>query len=112
MPKQPLGPFRTCFARLLDPWVERSKHHQLLDIVLIVICAVICGAEGWVEVKAFGWTKEVAEALPGPATRDAKCVPRHVWAGVCRAGCGRVSALFSGVGAVGEGADGGPGGRH
>jgi predicted transposase YbfD/YdcC len=30
----------------------------LLDIVLIAICAVVCGADGWVEVEAFGKTKK------------------------------------------------------
>jgi hypothetical protein len=44
----------TSFASLRDPRVERTKHHQLLDIVLIAICAVVCGAEGWVELAAFG----------------------------------------------------------
>ena len=57
MPKQPLGPLATSFAGLLDPRVERTKHPHLLDIVLIAICAVICGADGWVEVEAFGKTK-------------------------------------------------------
>jgi len=58
MPKPLLGPLATSFASLLDPRVERTKHHQLLDIVLIAICAVVCGADGWVEVEAFGKTKK------------------------------------------------------
>jgi predicted transposase YbfD/YdcC len=58
VPKQALGPLATSFASLLDPRVERTKHHQLLDIVLIAICAVLCGAEGWVEVEAFGKAKK------------------------------------------------------
>lgn len=58
MPKQPLGPLGASFGSLLDPRVERTKRHQLLDIVLIAICAVVCGAEGWVEVEAFGKTKK------------------------------------------------------
>lgn len=57
MSKTPLGPLAESFATLLDARVERTKHHHLLDIVLIAICAVICGAEGWVEVEAFGRTK-------------------------------------------------------
>ena len=32
------------FRELDDPRIERSKRHQLLDIVAIAICAVICGA--------------------------------------------------------------------
>ena len=58
MSKQALGPLATSFAGLLDPRVERTKHHQLLDIVLIAICAVVCGADGWVEVAAFGRAKK------------------------------------------------------
>jgi predicted transposase YbfD/YdcC len=58
MSKTPLGPLARSFAALVDPRVERTRHHQLLDIVLIAICAVICGAEGWVEVEAFGKTKK------------------------------------------------------
>jgi predicted transposase YbfD/YdcC len=58
MPKTPLGPLAQSFAPLVDPRVERTKHHQLLDIILIAICAVICGADGWTEVEAFGKTKK------------------------------------------------------
>jgi predicted transposase YbfD/YdcC len=52
-----LGPLATSFATLPDPRVDRTKEHLLLDIVLIAICAVVCGAEGWVEVAEFGETK-------------------------------------------------------
>ncbi len=58
MSKTPLGPLAQSFATLVDPRVERTRHHQLLDIVLIAICAVNCGAEGWVEIEAFGKTKK------------------------------------------------------
>jgi len=33
------------FADLPDPRIERCKHHQLIDIIVIGICAVICGAD-------------------------------------------------------------------
>lgn len=52
-----LGPLATSFATLPDPRVDRTKDHLLLDIVLIAICAVVCGAEGWVEVAEFGQAK-------------------------------------------------------
>jgi predicted transposase YbfD/YdcC len=58
MTQPPLGPLATSFASLVDPRMERTKHHRLLDIVLIAICAVVCGADGWVEVEAFGKTKK------------------------------------------------------
>jgi len=34
-----------CFRSLEDPRIDRGKRHQLLDIVAIAICAVICGAD-------------------------------------------------------------------
>ena len=45
------------FAPLKDPRVERTKQHLLRDILVIAICAVICGADSWVEVEAFGNAK-------------------------------------------------------
>ena len=44
------------FQDLEDPRIDRSKRHQLLDI--IAICAVICGADSWVHVALFGKSKE------------------------------------------------------
>ena len=38
------------FAGLVDPWVERTKRHELLDLVVITIC----GADNWVEIAEFG----------------------------------------------------------
>jgi len=46
------------FGTLEDPWVERAKRHELLDIVTIALCAVICGADGWVEIEEFGKAKQ------------------------------------------------------
>jgi predicted transposase YbfD/YdcC len=49
---------QSIFKGIEDPRVERTKRHQLLDIILIAILGVLCGAEGWVEIEAFGNTKE------------------------------------------------------
>ncbi len=46
------------FEGIEDPRIERTKLHQLEDILLIAILAVICGAEGWVDIEAFGKAKE------------------------------------------------------
>jgi predicted transposase YbfD/YdcC len=37
--------------------VDRTKHHALLDIVTIALCAIICGADSWVECEVFGTAK-------------------------------------------------------
>jgi len=44
----------THFASLEDPRVERTKRHPLVNILTIAIAAVICGAESWDEIAAFG----------------------------------------------------------
>jgi predicted transposase YbfD/YdcC len=46
------------FADVEDPRNGRRKDHLLLDIITIAICAVICGADGWVAVEEFGKAKE------------------------------------------------------
>ena len=38
------------FAQLTDPRIERSKRHALGDILIISICALLCGAEGFAEM--------------------------------------------------------------
>ena len=45
------------FENLTDPRVDRSKLHSLYEMVVIALCAAICGAEGWVDVERFGKTK-------------------------------------------------------
>ncbi len=52
------GQFSEHFGDLPDPRMERTKLHKLIDIVVIAICAVICGADDWVEVAMFGEAKE------------------------------------------------------
>jgi hypothetical protein len=46
------------FAQMSDPRVERSRRHKLIDIITIAICAVICGADTWVDIESYGRAKE------------------------------------------------------
>jgi predicted transposase YbfD/YdcC len=46
------------FEGLEDPRSASRIEHQLMDVVLITICAVICGAEDWVEVEEYGLAKQ------------------------------------------------------
>src|SRR4030081_3334829 len=63
-----LRDLETIFAQVEDPRVERTKQHRLRDIIILAICGVICGAEGWVEIEEFGKAKETwfAELLALP----------------------------------------------
>jgi predicted transposase YbfD/YdcC len=46
------------FAQVEDPRMERTKRHRLRDIIILAICGVLCGAEGWVEIEEFGNAKK------------------------------------------------------
>ena len=43
---------------LPDPRVERTRLHKLEDLLLIAICALLCGAESFEDMELFGDTKE------------------------------------------------------
>jgi len=45
------------FSELGDPR-EDNKRHKLIDIIAIVLCASICGAEKWEDIETFGRAKE------------------------------------------------------
>jgi predicted transposase YbfD/YdcC len=69
MDERPLLVIQRCFADLPDPRIERAKRHQLLDILTIAVCAVVAGADGFVEIEEFGharlaWFRTFLE-LPG-----------------------------------------------
>lgn len=74
--KKPLtGSIIEHFSDLNDPRRE-NRRHLLLDIVVIAICGVICGADDWSAVRAFGeakysWLKgflELPHGIPSDET--------------------------------------------
>jgi predicted transposase YbfD/YdcC len=46
------------FSNVPDPRMDRRKVHSLMDIMVISVCAVLCGAEGWQDIRDFGEAKE------------------------------------------------------
>jgi predicted transposase YbfD/YdcC len=75
MAGDPIASIEYHFADLDDPRLDRTKLHQLLDIVVIAICAVICGADDWVAVETFGnakhdWFKKFLELPNGIPSHD------------------------------------------
>jgi predicted transposase YbfD/YdcC len=75
MPKKPLEAIEEHFSKVRDPRVDRTKDHNLIDIITIAICAVICGAEGWVDMELFGksklpWLKTFLELPNGIPSHD------------------------------------------
>lgn len=58
MEEKELRDLETIFTQGEDPRMERTKLHRLRDIIILAICGMICGAEGWVEIEEFGKAKE------------------------------------------------------
>ena len=63
------------FGDLEDPRVDRTKRHQLIDIITITICAEISGADTWVDIEAYGqakykWLKKFLELPNGIPSHD------------------------------------------
>src|SRR4051812_21184693 len=48
---------RQCFAEVHDPRREHQRFHALWDIIALTICAVVAGADNWVEVETYGLRK-------------------------------------------------------
>jgi predicted transposase YbfD/YdcC len=58
MKVQPFASLEECFGDMPDPRVAGRCDHMLVEILLIAVCAVMCGAESWSEVEEFGNAKE------------------------------------------------------
>ena len=74
MEKRQILSLEESFQSIQDPRIDRTKLHKLIDIIIIAICAVICGAEGWEEIEEFG--KEKQEWLEG-ILELANGIPSH-----------------------------------
>ena len=42
------------FSQGDDPRVDRTTADEWRDIIVIAVCAVICGADDWLEIAAWG----------------------------------------------------------
>lgn len=63
------------FSNLPDPRHGPAQRHNLLDIMTIAICAVICGAETFVDMENFGkakeaWLRQRLELVNGIPSHD------------------------------------------
>jgi predicted transposase YbfD/YdcC len=46
------------FTSITDPRVDRTRDHDLVDILVIAICALLCAAESFNDMEDFGKAKE------------------------------------------------------
>jgi predicted transposase YbfD/YdcC len=69
--------FQDSFATLTDPrcpYAPNSRH-LLVDMLFIAVCAVICGADGWEDIEAYGhahaeWFADLLELPHGIPSHD------------------------------------------
>jgi predicted transposase YbfD/YdcC len=55
---RPAQDFIRHFRVIQDPRIERTKLHPLENILFISLCAVLSGADSWVEMQTFGEAKK------------------------------------------------------
>ena len=49
--------FETHFSALIDPRIKRKKLYPLIEILFVVLCGTVCGAESWRDYVLFGKEK-------------------------------------------------------
>ena len=45
------------FASLSDPRREQGRLHLLEEIIFVALCAILCGADSWLEIADYGESK-------------------------------------------------------
>lgn len=75
MSKPLLSSLADCFGDLADPRVEGRCDHKLLDMIIIAVCGVLCGADSWVGIETVGkakesWFREFLELEHGIPSHD------------------------------------------
>ncbi len=75
METKPTANIEAHFGNLRDPRIGNAKNHKLFDILVIAICAVICGADSWSDIELFGknkqaWLRKFLELPNGIPSHD------------------------------------------
>jgi predicted transposase YbfD/YdcC len=58
MQKHPTLSLVEHFKDLTDPRINRTKDHALIDVLVIAVCTLLCGGEGFNDMEDFGKAKE------------------------------------------------------
>lgn len=64
-----------CLQGIEDPRIERTRDHKLIDILVIGVCCLICGGEGFTDMETFGkaqreWLSSFLELPNGIPSHD------------------------------------------
>jgi predicted transposase YbfD/YdcC len=58
MQKHPALSLIEHFKDLPDPRINRTKDHELIDVLVIAVCTLLCGGESFNDMEDFGQAKE------------------------------------------------------
>ena len=53
----PLQSLKQAFGTLTDPRRNHTKHHELLDLLMIAVCCLLCGGTSFTHMEQFGRAK-------------------------------------------------------
>ncbi|MCP4363591.1 MAG: ISAs1 family transposase, partial [Chloroflexi bacterium] len=75
MSTAPIAILEEHFSVINDPRTEYLVEHNLIEIIIIAVCAVICGADNWVHVA--NWAEEKTEWLREKGLKLENGTPSH-----------------------------------
>lgn len=63
------------FMTITDPRSEQGRKHPLVNVLVIAVCAVICGADNWVEIEDWAnakrpWLETILDMTNGVPSHD------------------------------------------
>jgi predicted transposase YbfD/YdcC len=73
--KKPIVGLISILREVPDPRVDRTKDHELTDILVIALCTILCGGESFYDMEEFGevrldWLKGFLKLENGPPSHD------------------------------------------
>ena len=65
----------TTFETLTDPRIERTRRHELFDLVVVALCATLAGSDTWADIERFGnerftWLRTFLPLVHGVPSHD------------------------------------------
>jgi predicted transposase YbfD/YdcC len=65
----------TPFENLTDPRIERTRRHELFDLVVVALCGTIAGSDTWADIERFGkerlaWLRTFLPLIEGIPSHD------------------------------------------
>ena len=73
--KKPSVSLISILREVPDPRVDRTKEHELTDILVIALCTILCGGESFYDMEEFGavradWLRSFLKLQNGPPSHD------------------------------------------